>query len=120
MLKKREVNRSLPAEQKKAYFHIMFLAILSLILLLRLAFRGLSNDGTVFHWIIVMASFTVGMFIQDYLVPNSKLSSFAFRGIGLVLFGIALFMKSWAVSTNPLFILSLFFMTVKEHDIIAW
>lgn len=120
MLKKREITRTLPNEQKNAYLSVMFLAILSLILLLRVALIGLSNDGRVFHWIIVGLAILIGLFVQDYIAPVSKLSSFGFKAVGLLLFAIALAIKSWSISTNPLFILSIFFMTVKEDYLTRW
>jgi hypothetical protein len=120
MLKKREVTRTLPNQQKNAYLSVMFLAILSLILLLRIALIGLSNDGLVFHWLIVGLAILIGLFVQNYVAPVSKLSSVGFRALGLLLFAIALAIKSWSVSTNPLFILSIFLMTVKEDYLTHW
>lgn len=120
MLKKHESPRTLPGQQKTAYFSVMFLAILALILLLRVALIGFSNDGFVFHWIIVAISILAGLFVQDYVAPASKLSSFGWKAVGLLCFGIALAFKSWSISTNPLFILSIFFMTVKEDYLTRW
>lgn len=120
MLKKREITRSLPNQQKNAYLSVMFLAIFSLILLLRIALIGLSNDGLVFHWIVVGLTILVGLFIQHFIAPVSKLSTVGFRTIGLLLFAGALAVKAWSISTNPLFILSIFLMTVKEHEMTNW
>ncbi|NMA62026.1 MAG: hypothetical protein GX956_09095 [Firmicutes bacterium] len=120
MFKKRETTRTLPNQQKTAYLSVMFLAILSLILLLRIALIGLSNDGLVFHWIIVGLAILIGLFVQNYVAPVSRLSSFGWRAVGLLFFAIALAIKSWSVSTNPFFILSIFFMTVKEDYLTRW
>lgn len=120
MLRKNASPRALPGQQKSAYFSVMFLAILALILLLRLALIGFSNEGLVFHWIIVALSVLVGLFAQDYIAPASKLSSFGWKALGLIFFAIAMFIKSWSISTNPFFILSLFFMTIKEDYLTNW
>lgn len=120
MLKRREITRSLPNQNKNAYLSVMFLAIFSLILLLRFALVGFTNDGLVFHWIIVGIAMLAGLFVQNYIAPLAKLSSVGFRILGLLLFASALAIKSWSISTNPLFIISIFLMTVKEQDITRW
>lgn len=120
MFRKHDSPRTLPGQQRTAYFSVMFLAILALILLLRFALIGFSNDGLVFHWIIVALSILIGLFVQNYVAPASKLSSFGWKAVGLIFFAIALAIKAWSISTNPLFILSIFFMTVREDYLARW
>lgn len=120
MIKKREITRSLPYQQKNAYLSVLFLALFSLILLLRIALIGLSNDGIVLHWVIVALTILAGLFIQNFVAPVAKLSATGFRIIGLLLFAIAMAIKAWSISTNPFFILSLFFITVKEQQLTTW
>lgn len=120
MIKKREITRSLPYQQKNAYLSVLFLALFSLILLLRIALIGLSNDGLVFHWVIVGLTVLAGVFVQNFVVPVAKISATAFRIIGLIFFAVAMAIKAWSIATNPFFILSIFFITVRDQELTTW
>lgn len=99
--------------QKKKYLSVALTITVIAILVIHLSLFGVSDEGKSFHWFFTGFSIFAGIVCHNYIIPHSKLNTLAFKAVGILFLAVALLSKTWAISTNPLFIISIFLLTAR-------